>query len=433
MYISGSAQGEVPTNNGQGTKENLLAPKILIATTVRWFPTPRLVMALARAGFYVEAVCPRKHPLQKTSVIHKIHSYDGFVPTVSFSDAIAASAPDLVVPGDEYAVQCLRKVYDRAAGDTAEPIRRLIEKSLGPSESFRILASRTAVMQLAREESIRVPRTEVIRNVSDLRRCSEEFLFPFVLKADGTSSGEGVRIVRTIEEAKRGFRTLRAPLSAVRVVKRVLVDQEREFVLPTLLRQGHQVNAQELVDGTDATSMAACWRGDVLARIHFEVVKKQYKNGPASVMRRMELPEMDLAISRVVKRLNLSGFHGFDFLIEKGSGNPFLVEVNPRPTQVGHLTLGAGRDLPAALYAAVANTPVAEAPPITQNDTIALFPQEWVRNPSSMFLRSAYHDIPWEEPELIRAGTRQSRGWGFWSRGRKWATLLLPDRDSNEP
>ena len=25
-----------------------------------------------------------------------------------------------------------------------------------------------------------------------------------------------------------------------------------------------------------------------------------------------------------------------------------------------------------------------------------------------MFLRSAYHDIPWEEPELIRAGTRRA-------------------------
>ncbi|MGA9883685.1 MAG: ATP-grasp domain-containing protein [Candidatus Acidiferrales bacterium] len=308
----------------------------------------------------------------------------------------------------------------------------LIEKSLGPAESLRILASRTAVMQVAREESIRSPKSEIVADLTHVKTCSEEFHFPLVLKADGTSGGEGVRIVRTIEEAKRGLRALRAPLSVLRVVKRVVVDRELEWVVPTLLRQRHQVNAQEFVDGTDTTSLAACWKGNVLASIHFEVVKKQYKNGPASVMRRMELPEMDLAISKLVKHLNLSGFHGFDFLIEKGSGKPFLIEVNPRPTQVGHLTFGAGRDLPAALYAAITSTAIDEATPITQNDTIALFPQEWVRNPSSVFLRSAHHDIPWEEPELIRAGTRQSRGWGSWFRGTKRATQLLADRHSSD-
>lgn len=389
-------------------------------------------MALARAGFSVEAVCPRNHPVLQTSVVQKVHAYSGFAPALSFSNAIAASAPDLVVPGDEHAVQCLRYLCDRARGKTAEPIRMLIEKSLGPAESLRVLGSRTAVMRVAREESIRCPKSEIVADVTQVKTCSEELLFPLVLKADGTSGGEGVRIVRTIEEAKRGLRALRAPLSVLRVVKRAMVDRELEWVVPTLLRQGHQVNAQEFVDGIDTTSLAACWKGNVLASVHLEVVKKQYKNGPASVMRRMELPEMDLAISKLVKRLNLSGFHGFDFLIEKGTEKPFLIEVNPRPTQVGHLTFGSGRDLPAALYAAIASTPVDEARPITQNDTIALFPQEWVRNPSSMFLRSAYHDIPWEEPELIRAGTRQSHGWGSWFRGTKRATQLLADRDSSD-
>ena len=298
-----------------------MPPKLLIATTVRWFPTARLAMALARTGFSVEAVCPNKHPLQKTSVIKKIHPYDGFAPTLSFSNAITASAPDLLVPGDEYAVQCLRKVYDRACGKTAEPLCSLIEKSLGPAGSFRMLGSRSAVMQLARDESIRVPRTEIVRNVNDLRRCSQEFLFPLVLKADGTSSGEGVRIVRTIEEAKRGLRALQAPLSLLRVVKRVLVDHEMEFVVPTLLRQGHQVNAQEFVEGTDATSLAACWKGDVLASIHFEVVKKQYKNGPASVMRGLDLP---ISTGHFQEWWTFSICHGFcfDFLLTKELETP---------------------------------------------------------------------------------------------------------------
>jgi hypothetical protein len=78
-----------------------------------------------------------------------------------------------------------------------------------------------------------------------------------------------------------------------------------------------------------------------------------------------------------------------------------LIEINPRATQVGHLVLGAGRDLPAALCAALTGVAETPAPRVTANDTIALFPQEWTRDPRSPFLQSAYHDVPWDEPELL--------------------------------
>ncbi len=47
-------------------------PKVLVATTFRWYPTARLAMALANAGFTVEVVCPRRHPITKTKVARKI-------------------------------------------------------------------------------------------------------------------------------------------------------------------------------------------------------------------------------------------------------------------------------------------------------------------------------------------------------------------------
>jgi hypothetical protein len=81
---------------------------------------------------------------------------------------------------------------------------------------------------------------------------------------------------------------------------------------------------------------------------------------------------------------------------------------------VGHLALGAGRDIPAALCSAVSGEPVRVSSPITEKDTIALFPQEWIRDSASPYLRSAYHDVPWEEPELIRdcIGAREKqRSW----------------------
>jgi len=53
------------------------------------------------------------------------------------------------------------------------------------------------------------------------------------------------------------------------------------------------------------------------------------------------------------------------------------------------------------LYAALSGEPVKTSPTVTENDTIALFPQEWTRDPASPFLQSAYHDVPWDEPGLL--------------------------------
>jgi hypothetical protein len=123
---------------------------------------------------------------------------------------------------------------------------------------------------------------------------------------------------------------------------------------------------------------------------------------------------MAVAVEKIVRRLNLSGFHGFDFMLETGSQDAYLIEINPRATQVGHLRLGSGRDLPAALQATVSGTVVQEDSKLTENPTITLFPQEWLRNPASPFLRSSYHDVPWEEPGLVRAcldlGSKRSVG-----------------------
>jgi predicted ATP-grasp superfamily ATP-dependent carboligase len=387
-------------------------------------------MALSRAGFSVDAVCPPRHPLCRVSVMKTIYPHDAFAPLQSFADAIAAAAPDLLIPGDEYAFRYVQKLYDQADRhvNRGEQFRALIERSLGPAESIHILAARAAVMREAQQESIRVPRTRVVSNIAELRSGCEQLLFPLVLKADGSSSGEGVRVVRTFEEAKKAFRVLQSPPAFIRVLKRALIDRDMRSVLPALLRQRNTVNAQEFIHGNDATSLVACWEGSVRATLHFEVIKKRLRNGPASVMRRMEHPQLDLFISRITRRLKLSGLHGFDFLLEKHTGNPYLIELNPRPTQVGHLTLGRGHDLPAALYAAVTGAETEEAPTVTDNDTIALFPQEWTRNPQSVFLHSAYHDIPWEEPELVRAGALGNRSWASWYKGRRWASFLLAEK-----
>lgn len=370
-------------------------------------------MALANAGCTVEAVCPAGHPINVTSAVHRTFTYSGLAPLASLAAAIAATTPNFIVPSDDVAVVHLHKLYERERRrkKVGAATCALIERSLGTPESFSAVRERAVFMRLAEREGVRVPRTEVIASISDLEEWIARIGFPMVLKSDGTSGGDGVRIVRTREEARHAFRKLQAPPLLARAAKRALVNRDTTLVWPSLFRNRSVVSAQAFVGGREATSTVACWEGNVLASLHFEVLNKHNSTGPSTVLRVIENSDMSFAAERMVRRLGLSGVIGFDFMLERETGDAYLIEINPRATQVGHLALGRGRDLPAALYAAISGNPVHESPEVTTSDVITLFPHEWLKNPESRFLQSGYHDVPWQEPQLIRAcvGTRRKQ------------------------
>jgi hypothetical protein len=390
-----------------------MKPRVLVATTCRWFSAARLAISLAKAGFHVDAVCPSRHPLAVTSVVRQPHRYHGVAPLRSFASAIIATSPDIIIPCDEPALRHLHELYKRAQsrGRERPPICALIERSLGAPENFQIVCERASFMKVAEEEGIRGPKTQAISSTAELMAWTARMGFPVVLKSDGTSGGDGVRIARTPQEAENAFHSLQAPPSLAQAAKRTFVDKDARFVWPSILRNQATISAQAFVEGREATSTIACWEGTVLAGLHCEVLNKHYATGPATVLRLIENADMSTAAEKIAHRLGLSGIHGLDFMLEADTGKAHLIEINPRATQVGHLALGSGRDLLAALYGALTRNLAHDAPTITDKDTITLFPHEWLRNPASPFIQSSYHDIPWEEPDFIRlcVGTRQKQ------------------------
>jgi hypothetical protein len=403
---------------------------ILIVTTAPSFSPARLAMAFARTGCSVTAVCLPGHPLGKTRAVDRILPYNWLRPLWSIRSAIASASPDLLVPSDDLATLHLHELYrqEERRGKAGGPICELIEQSLGTSASFPLVYARAELLRLALEEGIRVPKTEVITGRQDLEKWTGCMGFPTVLKANATSGGDGVRIVQTFEEAERAFRVLQAPPLVARAVKRALLDQDLALLWPALRRKRYVVNAQVFVAGREATSAVACWRGKVLASLHFEVLKKQDSGGPSTVLRLINSPEISVAAEKLVRRLKLSGLHGFDFMLEEQSGDPYLIEINPRATQVGHLTLGAGRDLPGALYGALCGEAVQLAPKLTENDTIALFPQEWLRDPGSSFITSGFHDVPWYEPDFVLHCIRRRRKQTAWYSQQRLVQAFSKDR-----
>jgi len=392
-------------------------PTVLLISTTPSFSPARLAMALARTGFELVAICPKRHPLCQTRSVRKVFLYRCLTPMRSIKKAIQIAKPDLLVPCDDWAACLLHQLYQRETSKAGQlsVLARLIEHSLGSPQNFQLAYERATLLKIAQEQGIRVPRIQALSSLKDIRGWARDVGFPAVLKADSTSGGEGVRIVKTSSEAEHAFRSLEAPPLLAKAIKRVLFDQDMALLWPSLLRKRYTVNIQTFVSGRDATSAVVCWYGQVLASLHFEVLKKQDAKGPSTVLRVVENQEMSQAVEKMARRMNLSGFHGFDFILETGNGHAHLIEMNPRATQVGHLALGAGHDLAAALIATITGREIAAAK-ATEKDTIVLFPQELLNDPASEYLQSGYHDVPSEDPEFVsaclkRVQKRRSSNW----------------------
>jgi hypothetical protein len=153
--------------------------------------------------------------------------------------------------------------------------------------------------------------------------------------------------------------------------------------------------------------MFACWKGEVIGIITVEVLNSQGATGAATVVQIIQNDEIEEAARRLAKRLCLHGFHGLDFILERNTGHAYLLELNPRCTQLGHLARSQG-DLAGIFISRLRNQqPVGSEAAVT-SEIIALFPQAFLLNPDNPYLESGYHDVPWEQPALLHELLRGS-------------------------
>jgi hypothetical protein len=374
----------------------------LLLTSSCWWPSPaRIAMRFAALGWHVEAVCPSGHPLRETAAVDRVHGYGALRPLAALEAAIAAAQPGLIVPCDDRSAMHLHDLHARldAAG---APAAQLIERSLGRIESCRIAQTRSELVRIAREAGVRAPEMLPVESAAALRAALAEVGLPAVLKVDGTWGGIGVMAVRSTEQAERVRSQLARRPDAARALKRLLVNRDPYHLRPWLDGVAPKVGVQRFVPGRPANSVAACWDGEVLAAIHVEVLCPIRSFGPSSVVRVIEHPEMAKATKTMARRLGLSGFCGLDFMIEDATGDAHLIEINARPTPLCHLGLGAGRDPVAALVARLEGAPPPAPAAVTDKPVITFFPQAWLAEPNSEALRTGYHDVPWEDPGLLR-------------------------------
>lgn len=370
---------------------------ILLAATIGWPSAARYASGFMAAGCAVDSLSPKHAPVRASRYAQRHFDYSPLFPVASLRAAIAESKPDLIVACDDRVVMQILELHRR---EKNPDIARLIERSLGDIATYPLLLSRQGSLDAMRAEGVRVPDSVAVETADALDAALERIGLPAVLKADGSWGGEGVAVVRTREDAQSAYRRLAYPPPRWRSVARALRRKDAHFLHEAIAPKTRAISLQKFITGHPAASAFAAKDGEVVASIGYDVLVAQGTIGPPNVIRRVDCPQIHDAARKVAKRFGLCGMHGLDF-IRDANGDVHLIEINPRATQGGTLAFGAGRDLPAALAAALSPANSGLRPAI-DNDVVAFFPRAWQRGGGDNWLASAHHDIPWDDPGVLR-------------------------------
>ncbi len=356
-----------------------MSARILLATAMSWPFAAQLAGAFCALGAEVEALCPpgsllavSRHPVRR-------HRYQALAPMASLRAAAARARPDLVIACDDMAAGLVQKTEGRAAPGRLD---------------FLVRAALAGAPAAA---------TVVIDAEERLNDAVRRFGLPLVLKCDHSWGGDGVAIAATRLEASAVFRRL-ARQSRLRNAARALRRKDSSFLTRALFPVPAAITAQRFIAGHPATSSIACWQGRVVAAHHFDVRVTSEATGPACVVAPVDCAQMAASATAVAGAFHLTGLFGLDY-VRDASGTVHLLEMNMRATPTAHLALKD--DLAAGLLKA-AGFPARPRPPATGRSEIALFPREWLRDPASAWLRTAFHDVPWDDPAVVRDCARQA-------------------------
>jgi glutathione synthase/RimK-type ligase-like ATP-grasp enzyme len=395
--------------------------KVLVIATQKTVVAARISMALADIGFRVAALTPHGHPVRRLRKISDHFAYHTLAELKSTVRAIDRWSPDLLVCADDVAVKVLQTLHQRTASDVKarRHISELIELSLGPATSFPEMRNKSDFLARVEIEGLRSPRTIVIPATRAFESSvPAELSYPIVVKADQSYGGRCVRIVNSDADVRATVWELQTPTTWRSIFRRFFgAILGSEALGPLRLPLRRTVSLQQYIPGRPSNRAVICWKGKVLAGISVEAVEVKHGSGPASVVRLIDHSEMAIFAEHLVKRLDLSGFVGFDFVLDS-SNQAWIIEMNPRVTPICHFSLADGTNLAGSLYKQMMGLqPLSRLAPANCG-LVALFPDEVIRSPSSEYLQSCQHDVPWNEPELVRSVLDQALRTGICRRVR---------------
>jgi len=370
---------------------------LLVASSSNWIGPARMPKALADAGFGVHLLAPPDSLIAASRFLVDTHPLPADATVLQWVDALAAAvdatSPRILLPCDDLSFRLLRLLAilppPGVPASTHLKLSALVRSSLGDPRYYQASIDKTLLPEAALALGVRVPRSTVCAAPAAAAAFAQEHGFPVVLKRRHSSFGDGVAICASHPELATAFAALTAADHA---------DDLGNEVRGRLL-------VQQFIAGSIEYYAIAAWQGTLLVGYAASrVVGNPEPKGPATVTRYHRSPAMREFAQRLIDGFAMSGLLGLECVVAAG-GEPYLIEINRRIVPGTHRGRELGVDQCAALHAALDGLPIPTRSDLEAGEEIVRvsFPQEWLRDPQSRWLREFPVDVPWGEPELLAA------------------------------
>jgi hypothetical protein len=368
---------------------------LLVSTATTWFGAARMPRALVHAGFDVALLAPKNSLAGKSRFVGRI----GEVPEnarprdwiYAFAATVKATAPRVVIPCDDMAFRLLDLLVQAPPDDMVPELQlqlgALIRESLGDPKYYGTSIEKTLLSRAARALGVRVPEHAVVADFEGAEAFAAAHGYPVVLKRNHSTAGDGVAIVDDRASLQRAFGDL------VNVGPLDRAETGRWLV-------------QQHIRGHICYENVAAWQGKRLAGFAVDrFVAHGDVKSPAAVIRWFHSPDLRDLSERLVGSFGMSGLFATECVIDERSGLAYLIDINRRLTPGMHVGARIDVDLGAALHAALTGTvSSSRSDPAPGEEGVGVhFPQEWLRDPESSFLRDYPVDVPWDDPDLLEA------------------------------
>ena len=349
---------------------------------------------MLQAGFDVAVLAPKVALVAQSRYVATLHELpDGATPMqwlYLLAASIDRNAPRLIVPCDDTALQLMISVAENPPKDLRGPLRErliaLIHESLGDARYYRTSIDKTLLPPAAEAIGVRVPAHAVVAEVAAARDFARTNGYPVVLKRAFGTGGEAVRVIPQDAQLEPAFWKLMSARSAS-------------------LWNSSNLIIQAWIPGRGLLDAVAAWDGVAYAGMTREVLLRSSATGPSTVVRCRHAPEARRFSGLLAAGFGISGFFGAEFIEHERTGEVYLIEINRRVTNGVQLGGFVGVDLCGALAAALSGGINSKRTDLAvgEEHLIAEFPQEWLRDPGSSYLREARTDVPWDDLRLLRA------------------------------
>ena len=187
------------------------------------------------------------------------------------------------------------------------------------------LHDKAQLCELAKAVGIDTPSIQVPGSSEEAREMIAKTDLPIVVKMRQTSGAAGLRIVhdrKTLEE--KYFEVVR-------------VNHLDEDNLPML---------QQLIDGPTTCTLQLCGHGEVLGEVMYQGIRTLPRSGGTTMFREsMSDSACSEASAKLVRHLGFHGLCGFDFVMDRATGRPYLVDGNCRITPAITMAYHGGCDM----------------------------------------------------------------------------------------